>query len=247
MTSELINPRPDVVTVWSDLGCPWATLALVSLRRAIEKADVPVFIDHRVFPLELFNKMPTPKAIIDAEIVAISGFLPELGWRLWTAPESSYPVTMLPPMAAVQAAKAEPVGGFLASDQLDAALRHAYFAESRCVSIPSVILELAAGCPAVNVDALADQIATGAGVAEIYSQFATARGDRVQGSPQLFTAGGFDAHNPGANYSWTAPPPKGFPRLKMYDAAWAEELVVAVQRCLVEMEHVVDVPALSAG
>lgn len=55
--------------------------------------------------------------------------------------------------------------------------------------------------------------------------WATARCDRVQGSPQLFTAGGFDAHNPGASYSWTAPPPTGFPRLETYDAAWADELV----------------------
>jgi predicted DsbA family dithiol-disulfide isomerase len=224
MTNDLINPRPDVVTVWSDIGCPWATLALVSLRRAIEKAGAPVLIDHRVFPLEFFNKIPTPKPIIDAEIIAIGGLRPELGWRLWTAAESSYPVTMLPPMAAVQAAKAESVGGLLASDQLDAALRHAYYAESRCVSIPSVILEVAETCPAVNVDALAHEIARGAGVAEIYTQFETARGDRVQGSPHLFTAGGFDTHNPGATYSWT-PPPSSFPRLEAYDDAWAGELV----------------------
>jgi predicted DsbA family dithiol-disulfide isomerase len=214
MTNDLFNPNPQVVTVWSDLGCPWGTLALVSLRRAIEKADAPVRIDHRVFPLEFFNKIPTPKPIIDAEIVTISGLLPDLGWRLWGAPESSYPVTMLPAMAAVQAAKAEAVGGLHASDQLDAALRHAYYAESRCVSVPSVILKVAETCPAVDLNALAHEIAAGAGVADIYAQFETARGDRVQGSPQLLTAGGFDAHNPGATYSWTAPPPSGFPRLE---------------------------------
>jgi len=224
MTNDLINPRPDVVTVWSDLGCPWATAALVSLRLAIEKAAAPLYIDHRVFPLELFNKMATPKPIIDGEIVAIGGLRQDLGWQLWTAAESSYPVTMLPPMAAVQAAKAESVGGLLASDQLDAALRRAYYAESRCVSMPSVILEVAESCPAVNVEALAREIASGAGIAEIYNQFETAGGDRVQGSPHLFTAGGYDAHNPGATYSW-APPPSNFPRLESYDDSWAGDLV----------------------
>jgi predicted DsbA family dithiol-disulfide isomerase len=226
MTNDLINPRPDVVTVWSDIGCPWATLALVTLRRAIEKADAPVLIDHRVFPLELFNKMPTPKPIIDAEVIAIGGLITDIGWQQWTAPESTYPVTTLPAMAAVQAAKAESVGGLLASDQLDAALRHAYYGESRCISVPGVILEVAESCAAVNVEALASAISSGAGIAEIYTQYETARGDRVQGSPHLFAASGFDSHNPGATYTWSAPaPPNAFPRLQEYDAAWADDLV----------------------
>ncbi len=225
MNHDLFNPSPDVVTVWSDLGCPWGTLALVSLRRAIEEAEAPVQIDHRVFPLELFNKIPTPKNIIDSEIVAISGLLPELGWTRWNAPDSSYPVTMLPAMGAVQAAKADAVGGLRASDQLDAALRRAYYTESRCISIPSVILEVAETCPALDIAALAREIAAGRGLAEIYAQFETAQGDRVQGSPQLLTAGGYDAHNPGASYSWTGPPPGGFPRVEGYDAGWADQLV----------------------
>ena len=49
--------------------------------------------------------MPTPKGIVDAEIVAIGAHRPELQWKLWTEAIETYPVTMLPALEAVPAAK----------------------------------------------------------------------------------------------------------------------------------------------
>lgn len=214
------------MTVWSDIGCPWATLALATLRRRAAERQIPLAIDHRAFPLELFNSQPTPKYIVDAEMVAIAGHRPELGWQPWSAPENTYPVTTLPAMEAVQACKDVAVGGLAASDELDAALRSAFYVQSRCISTHPVILEIASRCAAVDDAALAEALERGAGRREVYAQWRVAQRPDISGSPHLFTASGFARHNPGATYHWTAPPPEGgFPRLEQYRPEWTDELL----------------------
>jgi predicted DsbA family dithiol-disulfide isomerase len=224
-TSELVSGETGTVTVWSDIGCPWASLALHTLRAAARERGVPLRIDHRAFPLELFNEAPTPKGILDAEIAQIAAVRPELGWKLWDAPAWQWPATLLPALEAVQAAKAEEVGGLAASDELDAALRHAFYAQARCISMPHVILDVAAECASVDRAALAAAIAAGSGRSQVYRDWRIAQGPDVQGSPHLFAAGGYARHNPGATYHWTGRPPTGFPRLETYDPDWAEELL----------------------
>ncbi|HEV7726502.1 MAG TPA: hypothetical protein VGO74_06205 [Modestobacter sp.] len=221
----LQNASPGTVTVWSDIGCPWASLALHTLHDRAAGRGQELLVDHRAFPLELFNRRGTPKLIVDGEVVAIAGLRPELGWRPWTEPDSTYPVTTLPPMEAVQAAKDPVVGGLIGSDELDGALRRAFYAEGRCISVHSVILDVAEECSHVDAAALADALARGAGRREVYDQWAVARGREVQGSPHLFAAGGTALHNPGVVYHWTEPPPLGFPRLDEYDHQWADHLL----------------------
>ncbi|MGH3761839.1 DsbA family oxidoreductase [Actinophytocola sp.] len=226
MTGPVVGSEPGTVTVWSDIGCPWATLALHTLRAAATERDVDVRIDHRAFPLELFNDAPTPKYILDVEIVAIAGLRPEVGLRPWSASESTYPVTMLPALEAVQAAKDPAIGGLAGSDELDAALRKAFYTDSRCISIPSVILEVAKECSRIEIDALSAALADGTGRREVYRQWETAKGPRIQGSPHLFTVDGYAAHNPGVDYHWTQPPPRGgVPRFDAYDRDWAGGLL----------------------
>lgn len=218
------DPSP-ILTVWSDIGCPWATLALRTVRTAIAEKNAVVRINHRAFPLELFNSAPTPQNIVDPEIVAIASLLPELQWRCWAAPASSYPVTTVPAMAAVQAAKDREVGGMRASDQLDAALRHAFYIDHQCISIPSVILDVARTCPDLDSGQLEQRLADGGGIAALYRDYAQARSSSVQGSPVIETADGARHHNPGATYHWTSPPPAGFVRLEQYDPTWAHTLI----------------------
>lgn len=232
MSDLLRNPSPRIVTMWSDVGCPWASLALHTLQAAAARAGVQLMIDHRAFPLELFNRRGTPKPIIDAEVVAIAGLRPELGWRPWTAPDSTYPVTTLPAMAAVQAAKVDQVGGLVGSDELDAALRHAFYADGRCISILSEIIEIAATCPSVDADALNEALALGAGIREVHEQWRTAQRPCIAGSPHLFiSADHTGLNNPGVDYHWTAPPQDGgVPRFVGYDPQWADELVAELAR-----------------
>lgn len=223
--SDLQNASPDTVTVWSDIGCPWASLALQTLHERARERGLPLLVDHRAFPLELFNRRPTPKLILDMEIVAIAGRRPELGWRLWSGPESTYPVTMLPPMEAVQAAKDPLIGGLVASDELDGALRHAFYVEGRCISVHSEIFDVAGECRHVDVRALEDALAQGAGRREVYRQWTVAQGPEVPGSPYVFGPDGYGSHNPGVTYHWTARPPAGFPHLDEYHIHWADELL----------------------
>jgi predicted DsbA family dithiol-disulfide isomerase len=223
--SSTADRQPGAVTVWSDIGCPWATLALHTLHATASARGQRITVIHRAFPLELFNRMPTPKFIVDAEVTVIGGRHPELGWRPWRAAESTYPVTTLPALEAVQAAKDPAVGGPRASDELDAALRAAFYRDHLCISIPSVVLDIAAGCEHVDCDALANAIARGAGRAEVYQDWRIAQGPAVQGSPHLFAAGGFARHNPGVVYHWSDHPPTGFPVYESYCDHWAGELL----------------------
>jgi hypothetical protein len=162
---------------------------------------------------------------VDAEVVIIAGLRPELGWKPWAAPDWTYPVTTLPAMEAVQACKDPTVGGLRASDELDAALREAFYVHGRCISIQAVVLDVARQCEHVDVAALTAALADGTGRAEVHTQWRVAQRPEVRGSPQLFGARGYIAHNPGATYHWTAKPPGGFPRLERYRTDWADELL----------------------
>ena len=218
---DLANEDRGVITVWSDVGCPWATLALHTLHDAAARRDVAARIDHRCFPLELINRQPTPKQGHDIEVAAIAAVRPELGWRAWDQPDSTYPVTMLPAMEAVQAAKRPEVGGLEASDQLDTALRRAYFTDHRCISVHSVIEEVARDCPAVDADGLFDLLRHGVGRVEVYEQLATARSDDVPGSPSLFGADRPIGSNPGVDLEWVG----AFPRIRAYDGSWVDQVL----------------------
>jgi predicted DsbA family dithiol-disulfide isomerase len=224
MPGSVTYASAGTITVWSDIGCPWASLALCTLRSASALRSVELRIDHRAFPLELFNNRPTPKPVLDVEIAAIAALRPELGWQAWSAPDWTYPVTTLPAMAAVQVAKRSEVGGLIASDQLDEALRHAWYAESRCISSPSVILDVAAQCSLINSRTLAQLLAQGAGLSEVYEQWAIAQTPMIEGSPHIFV-GQIELHNPGVTYHWTAPQGQGSPRFETYDDTWTHEVL----------------------
>ncbi|CAM5686644.1 DsbA family oxidoreductase [Streptomyces aurantiogriseus] len=223
-TSE--SCRGPVLTVWSDIGCPWASLALHTLREEARRSGTELLIDHRAFPLELFNSQPTPKRIVDAETVVIAAARPELGWRLWSAPESTYPSTTLPALEAVQAAKDPAIGGLAASDELDAALRRAFYADSRCIAVYAEIFAVAKECAHVDSAALEEAVACGAGRAAVFDQWRTARGGRIQGSPHLFAPDGWEAHNPGVEFRWTADPADGgLPQVLRWHPDWAADLL----------------------
>ena len=225
----IANPSPGVITVWSDIACPWATLALATLTNHAQERDIEILIDHRAFPLELFNRRPTPKRIIDAEIVAIGALRPELEWQLWSRPEGNYPVTSLPAMAATQAAKSAEVGGLNASAQLDAALRKAFYSDQQCISMVTVIEDIARSCPDVDAGALSDRLSQGDGYAAVFKQWHVASSDQIQGSPQIFARSDQSLHNPGVMYHWTAAPGKGLPRFESYDPCWADVVLDSIR------------------
>ena len=220
-------PRdPDTLAVWTDLNCSFAHLAVHRLHETRERlglVDV-VHLDHRAFPLELFNLSVNERPGVDSEISVVGALDPTAGWRLWQGPDWRYPVTMLPALEAVQAAKAQ---GWRASERLDRALRRAFWADSRCISMRHVILDIAAGTGALDVDALAARLDAGSARAAVLAQFEAARGDRVVCSPHVFLADGTNAANPGVNVHWVNGGfGEGFPVIDADDPSVYERLLL---------------------
>jgi len=205
-----VSVRPGTIVVYSDIGCPWAHLAVYRLLRARSTLglDGAVVLDHRVFALEVVNRQPTPKLILDAETVAVGTLDPGARWQLWQQEVHSYPVTTLPAMEAVQAAKEQ---GLAASEQLDRALRVAFFGQSRCISVRAVILEVAESCDAVDAGAVAAAIDDGRARRAVMDQHQLGMSPAVDGSPHVFLADGTDVHNPGIEMHWQGDKGKGFP------------------------------------
>jgi predicted DsbA family dithiol-disulfide isomerase len=200
-TDERLPTRPDTVVVYADPHCSFAHLAVHRLHETRTRLglDGTVWFDHRAFPLELFNERVNSLRGVMSEASVVGALEPDAGWQLWQGEEWTYPVTTLPAMEAVQAAKAQSLA---AGEQLDRALRRAFWAQSRCISMRHVILDVAAGCPAVDTAALDAALTAGTARAAVFGHFAQARDGRVTCSPHVFLADGTHAANPGVRVRW---------------------------------------------
>ena len=192
---------PGTIQVWSDLGCPWSHVVVWRLHDARRRLGLEeaVRLDHHAFPLELFNSEPTPRWHIDVEAPVAQQLAPRAGWQPWSAPDSTWPVTLSPPMEAVQAAKLQSLA---ASEALDRGLRRALYGESRCISLRHVILEVATETDAVDVASLAEALDDGRARAALMADWAVARTDAVRGSAHLFAPDGTNDQNPGIGIGW---------------------------------------------
>lgn len=219
-------PPPGVVVFYGDIGCPWASLAVHRFRRrrSERNLDGAVVLDHRAFPLELFNEQLTPKTIVDSEVAVVGSHEPELGWNPWRRKEREYPSTTLLPLEAVQAAKADEVGGPAASEDLDAALRSAWYADSRSIHLWSELLAVAGNVGSIDAAALAAALRSGAGRSSVFEQWEAAQ-QVAQGSPHLFLTDGSSVHNPGITLDWTSAQFHGFPVIVDDDPSVYDDLL----------------------
>ena len=192
---------PGTIVVYADLNCSFAHVAVHRLHttRTRLRLDGVVRFDIRAFPLELFNREVNPRPGVDSEISVLGAVEPGAGWQLWQGPDWTYPVTTLLPLEAVHAAKAQ---GWAASEQLDRALRRAFWRYGRCISMRHVVLDVAAETGAVDVPALALALDAGTARAAVTDQFDTARDGRVLCSPHLFLHDGTNIANPGIDVRW---------------------------------------------
>jgi predicted DsbA family dithiol-disulfide isomerase len=218
-----VNVAPGTIQVWSDLLCPFAHVAIYRLRTARTKLglDDAVRLDHHTFALELFNG-PHSRPGTDSEAVGLGQLAPEVGFRLWTQPDWTYPSTVLLAAEAVHAAKAQ---GLRASEDLDAALRRAFWFESRTIGHRQVILEVAAEVDSVDASALAVALDDGRARSEVMADHAVAVTDAVQGSPHLFLPDGSAVHNPGIDVHWEGRWASGYPIAEATDPGWPERLL----------------------
>lgn len=217
------------VVVWSDVSCPWATLALHRLRTARTRLgfDATLRLVHRAFPLELINARVTPKEMLEAEMAIIGAKDATLVMEGWGRAPYEWPGTVLVAMEAVQAAKADRVGGLRASEELDAALRHAFFAQSRPIQLLTEVLDVARSCPSVDADALLDALTAGTGRRTVLEDWRKAGELSIPGSPTFVLPGGQMVHNPGTVVTWQGKPGVGFPQIVSDDPSVYEQLVRA--------------------
>jgi len=209
------------LTIWSDVGCPWASLLVWRLHARRAALGVDVRLDHRCFPLELFNDRPSPRAILDAEVEAIAPLIPEAGWKPWWRDASEYPVTTLLALEAVQAAKEQ---GGDASERLDLALRQAFWRDARCISLRSEVLD-AAEQAEVDVKALAEALDAGRFRRAVVDDWQAAADGAAEGSPTVVLPDGTRVANPGVTFHWEGPKPGGRPVVDGDDGAALDELL----------------------
>jgi predicted DsbA family dithiol-disulfide isomerase len=220
----MLAVTPGTLVVFGDIACPWSHLCVHGLRTARRRLglDDDVVLDLRSFPLELFNGRATPKRTLDAEIPVVGALDPSAGWQVWRRPDFEYPVTTLPALEAVQAAKEQDLR---ASEELGRALRYAFFAESRTVSLLPVILDVAAGCGAVDAESLADALHDGRARSMVLEQKEEAERIGVEGSPHVYLPDGGDVANPGIDKHWEGEEGVGFPVIDAYDPSVYDDLL----------------------
>lgn len=132
--------EPISIAMYADLACPYAYVSAYRLRKLHEEGRAPVVIVHKSLALEYVNREPTPKPLLERELPVLVREEPGIPYQPWQRPESEWPVTMWPAFEAVKCAEQQSLE---LADELDWALRVAFFAQSRCLSLRHVLLDLA--------------------------------------------------------------------------------------------------------
>jgi predicted DsbA family dithiol-disulfide isomerase len=194
-------PRTDfAIVVYSDVGCPWANVAVERLSRTLldKGLDREIGIDHRAFPLELMNDRPIPSDVLNAEIPTLRELEPSAPWPDGPGPWR-FTTSTIVALEAVQAAKEQ---GVEASVRLDRAFRRAVFHDLAQLEAPEHVIEIAREVDGIDVDALEEALRAGRGRAEVHRHAAESKTDLVAGSPTLVLPDGSAHHNPGISMHW---------------------------------------------
>jgi predicted DsbA family dithiol-disulfide isomerase len=194
-----------VLTVFSDLHCPWAYVFSIRLRRARAAVDQPP-VAWRCWPLELVNRRGTPWSSVSLEIPVLAQLEPDH----FSAPQrETWPSTMLPAMEALKVAGE--LGGAKAADRFDEAARRAFFLDRRDLSIRPTLADIAAEAGLDREDFL-DAFDGGGHRRSVVADWQEGRRRGVQGSPHAFLPDGTAVFNPGiGDIDWVRgiPVPRG--------------------------------------
>jgi predicted DsbA family dithiol-disulfide isomerase len=200
------------VSVWSDIHCPWATVAVHRLRGARDRDQLDVVFDQRPWPLEFVNAQGTPKLVVQ-ETAVLAQHEPDLfsAYR-----NESWPSTFLPAFELVAAARR--IGGARVAEDIDYALRLAFFRKSVDVSIRAGLQKALAVAAGLNADLDAEAVLaewdSGAARADVLADYERSKSLPIQGSPQVFWPDGTTTHNPGmGDHTWV----RGIPRIHSAD------------------------------
>lgn len=178
---------PVTVALYSDVHCPYAYLVTYRLRQLRDSYRGKLIISYKSLALEYVNRRPTPKPILDNETPILMLEEPEIPYQPWSAPLSEWPVTMWPAFEAIKCAERQ---GPEAAAELDWAIRTAFFAESKCISMRHVLFELAEKC-GLDMARFADDFDSGVTKRQVLEEAQTGwERLKVAGSPTLVLPSG---------------------------------------------------------
>lgn len=211
------------VDVWSDIHCPWALVAVHRLRRAREAHGLDVVFVPRAWPLEWVNRRGTPRGIVTTETAVLAGHEPEL-FTAYTG--ESWPSTFLPAFELVAATRRR--YGPRAAEDVDFALRLAFFRDGVDVSIRAGLVEALVIASGLNADVVPAAVVEAwlrtNPRADVAEDFQASGGLPIQGSPQIFWPDGSTTHNPGmTDHRWHG----GLVHIGHTDPGEAERLLLA--------------------
>ena len=200
VTDAAVPDSDFAIVVYSDLGCPWANLAVHRLSRTLldKGLDREISIDHRAFSLELMNDRPIPSDVLNAEIPTLRELEPSAPWPAGPGPWR-FTTSTLVALDAVQAAKEQSVE---ASVRLDKAFRRAMIVDLAQLETPQQVIEVARNVDGLDVDALDDALRAGRGRTAVRRHTAESQTDLVTGSPTLILPDGSAHPNPGISMHW---------------------------------------------
>jgi len=133
-------PQPARIALYSDLSCPYAYVTAFRLRKLRHEYRGRVVVERKSLALEYVNRQPTPKHVLDNETPLVLLAEPDIPYQPWHRPLSEWPVTIWPAFEAVKCAERQSAE---LAEELDWAIRVAFFAESRCIALRHVLIELA--------------------------------------------------------------------------------------------------------
>jgi predicted DsbA family dithiol-disulfide isomerase len=204
-----MTEREVLVDAWSDIHCPWALVCIHRLRAARDELGLTdVVINPRPWPLEWVNERGTPRDIVTIETIVLAAEEPSL-FSAYDNP--SWPSTFLPAFELVAAARR--VGGPRLAEEVDYALRIAFFRDGVDVSIAAGLqysLDLATANYTVPVKTIIQTWSSQPVRRQVLAEYEASKMLPIQGSPQIFWPNGETHHNPGlSNHTWE----RGIPRI----------------------------------
>ena len=187
---------PAVLERASDIHCPWANVCVQRLRRTRDALGLDVTLHHLYWPLELVNERGAPRAILDAEIPVLAQLEPD-AFAAWS--DEEWAVTFLPAFELVKAAEEQ---SLRAAEDLDAALRRAYFVEHRNLSLRHALFQVAATVPGLDQEALREAFDSGRTRRVVLREYDEVNQRGIEGGPEVYLPDGSHVHNPGLEKRW---------------------------------------------
>ena len=179
-----------MLTVFSDLHCPWAYVFSIRLRRARKEVGRPP-VAWRCWPLELVNRRGTPWDSLSQEIPVLAQLEPD---HFAPPKRETWPSTLLPAMEALKVAGE--LGGPVAADRFDEIARRAFFLDRRDLSIRPILADVAVAA-GLDRDAFLDAFDGGGHRRAVVADWQEGRRRGVEGSPHAFLPDGTGIFNPG--------------------------------------------------